>query len=125
MTYSERSTQLALDASVAVFVLRGTASGDFELLPLRPTTADENTLSELKARWPGRDLRPVGVMGLVGTSPIAALKEPLETDQHSALVSLFLAHVHTVFCDSFAAQNEAAEIAELERLYSLPDMRPN
>ena len=43
----------------------------------------------------------------------------------SALVGAFLAHLNALFCDSFAAQTEAAEIAELERLYSITDTRMN
>ncbi len=77
MTYTEKSTQLALDASVAVQVLMGTAPGDCEFIPLKPKAADEAMLADLKARWPGRGLRSVGVIGLCGTAPRCAFKEPL------------------------------------------------
>ena len=56
-TYSEKSTQLAVDASVAVLALLGTAPGDVEFIPIKPILADENIHAELKARWPGRGLR--------------------------------------------------------------------
>lgn len=122
MTYSERSTQLALDSSVAVSVLIG-APGDVEFLPLKPRAADETMLAELKARWPGRGLRSVGVIGLIGTSPQYALKEALDPEQVTALTAAFLTYIHSLFLNSFVAQMEAAEIAELERLYALPDTR--
>lgn len=128
MTYTEKSTRLVLDASVAVQVLMG-APNDVEFVPLLPRAADESMLAELKARWPGRGLRPVGIIGLVGTSPRVALREPLEPEQVSALASAFLAYVQALFADSFAAQIEQRqkgdEVDWLERLYSLPDPRPN
>jgi len=126
MTYSEKkSTQLALDASVAVQVLMGTAPGDCEFIPLKPKAADETMLADLKARWPGRGLRSVGVIGLCGTSPCCAFKEPLESKQVSALAGAFLTYLSVMFADSIAAQMQAAEIAELERVLTLPDTRIN
>ena len=125
MTYSEKSTQLASDASIAVLALLGTAPGDVEFIPLKPRMADENMLAELKARWPGRGLRSVGVIGLCGMSPRCAFNEPLEPEQVSALSGAFLAYVHALFYGHFATQQELAEVAEIERLYSLPDMRMN
>ncbi len=119
MTYTEKSEQLALEASVAVLVLLGTAPRDAEFIPLKPRMADGQTLDELKARWPGRGLRSVGVMGLCGTAPRAAFKEPLEPEQVSTLMDVFLEYLHSLFCDSFAA----VEVAELERLWLLPDTR--
>lgn len=124
MTYSERSTQLALDASIAVLVLTNAQGNDVEFLPLKPRQMSESETAELAVRWPGRGLRSVGVIGLVGTSPFCALKEPLEPEQVSALAGAFLAYLHVLFRDSFAVQQEAAEIAELERLYAQADMRP-
>lgn len=124
MTYSEKSTQLALDASVAVLVLMG-APDDVEFIPLKPRAADEIMLADIAARWPGRGLRSAGVIGLCGTSTRCALKEPLEPEQVSALADAFLAYLRVLFADSFAEQREAAEIAELKRLWSIPDTRPN
>jgi hypothetical protein len=49
MTYSEKAAQLGCDSSVAVMVLMG-APNDVEFLPLKPRTADEKTLAELKTR---------------------------------------------------------------------------
>lgn len=124
MTYTERSQNLANESSVAVLVLMG-APDDVEFVPLRPRPADENTLAQLKARWPGRGLRSVGVIGLCGVSPRYVLKETLETEQVYTLTGAFLEYLHVLYADRFAAQQEAAEFAELECLYTLPDTRPN
>ena len=122
MTYSEKSTQLALDATVAVLVLMGRPD-DVEFIPLKPRMADEYMLADLKARWPGRGLRSVGVIGLVGTSPTCALKEPLEPEQVNALAGAFLTYLNVLFADSFAEQLPGAEIQELQRLWLIPDTR--
>jgi hypothetical protein len=123
MSYTEKSTQLALDASVAVLVLTNEQCDDLEFVPLKPRlmTAAEN--AGLLSRWPGRGLRSVGVIGLVGASPRCALKEPLEPEQVSALAGAFLAYLHVLFSDSFEAQREGFEIAELCRLWQMDDPR--
>ena len=123
--YDERAAQLTVESSVAVWVLLGNTPGDLEMVPLKPRMADEQMLAELKARWPGRGLDSVGVLGLVGTTPKCALRVPLEPEQVSALAAAFLTYLQVLFHDSFAAQMEAAEIAELEHLMLLPDTRPN
>jgi len=124
MTYSEQSAQLALDASVAVLVLTNAQCDDMEFLPLKPRQMTEGEVAGLLTRWPGRGLRSVGVIGLVGTAPRCALKEPLEPEKVSALAGAFLAYLHALFCDSFAEQQERVEIAELERLWLQADPRP-
>ena len=95
MSYSEQSTELALNASIAVMVLMG-APDDVEFLPLRPRTADENMLAELKARWPGRGLRVIGILGLCGATSRAAFKEPLQDVQVYALADAFAVYVATL-----------------------------
>ena len=116
MTYTEKSHKLALDASIAVLALLGTRPGDCEFIPLKPHAADDTMLADLTARWPGRGLRSVGIIGLCSAGPQCVLKEPLESHQVSALTDEFLAYVNAV-------GPEAAEIAELERMYALPDPR--
>jgi hypothetical protein len=123
MTYSEQSTQLALDASVAVLVLSNPECNDVEFLMLKPKRTAACELAELKARWPGRGLRSVGTIGLVGTSPRWALKELLTFEQVSALADAFLAYLHVLYCDALAGQQESAEVAELEALHTLVDPR--
>ena len=118
-TYSEKSTQLALDASVAVLVLCNPSCTDIEMLMVKPHPRAESELAQLERHWHGRNLRSIGIVGLVGTTPKCALKEPLEPEVTSRLADAFLAYLHTLLCDSFAVQMEK----ELERIWSLPDHR--
>jgi len=108
-----------------VLALSNPECTDLELLQLKPRQMSPGDLAELAARWPGRNLRSVGVIGLIGASPRCVLKEPLEPEQVSALTDAFLAYLHALFCDGFAEQQEVVEIQELRRLWSLPDTRPN
>ena len=126
MTYSEQVTQLALNASVAVFVLMGTTPGDVEFLPLKPNAADENTLAALRDRWPGRGLRQVGCMGLsFDMTPLSVFKEPLAPEQFDALSYAFLTYAYALLGERFTRQRESAEIRALQYWWSLPDMRAN
>ena len=122
LAYSERATQLALDASVAVQALMGTAD-DIEFIPLKPSPANAAMLAGIAARWPGRGLRSVGVIGLCGVIPCFALKEPLVSEQVSALSDAFLAYLHALYRDRLATHLEQAEIQELQRMWSLSDTR--
>jgi hypothetical protein len=125
MTYSEKSTQLALDASVAVLALSNPDCTELELLPLRPRQMSESEQAQLAARWHGRNLRSIGVLGLVGTTLKYALKDTLEPEQISVLANAFLMYLHALYCDSFATQQETAETQELQHMMSLPDTRMN
>ncbi len=118
-TYSERSTQLALDASVAVMVLANPQCDDVEMLELRPRQLAQSGLAALASRWAGRGLRSIGVIGLVGASPRCEFKEQLDPEQVSTLVDEFLAYAHRLFCDGFTARQEA----ELRHMWMLPDTR--
>lgn len=123
--YEQDSAQLALDSSIAVWVLMG-APDDIEMVPLRPKMADEAWLADLKARWPGRGpMRSVGVIGLCGITPRCVLKEPLSPEQVSALASAFLVYVETLLGDSFKQQRKESEIEWLNRLYALEASEPN
>lgn len=107
MTYTEESVQLALDSSVAVMALGNpNDSTDWELMPLKPHMMTEREKADLAARWHGRNLRPVGVVALVGATPKFALKVPLTPGETSALADAFLEHVHGVFCDGLFANQE-------------------
>lgn len=118
MTYDERAAQVAQDSTVAVLALLGTEPGDSEFIPLRPRFADQSTLAELAIRWPGRGLRPVGVIGLCGTSPRVAFREPLSSDEVAALSNAFLVYLNTLLSSSFQEQLKVAEIQKLQ-----PDRR--
>ncbi len=100
--YSEKSTQLALDSSVAVLVLGNEDCTDIEMWPLKPKQMSLSERDYLQKCWHGRGLKSLGVMGLVGASPRFALKDQLEPEHISALADAFLEHVYAVFCDGFA-----------------------
>jgi len=125
MTYEKRSAQLALDASIVVQIALGDIPGDVEFIPLKPQAADAEMWADIKARWPGRGLRSIGIIGLVGSTPQCALKEPLDSQQMAALAAAFSVYTAALFADSFMKQSAAAEVAELERLYVLEDPRAN
>ena len=121
--YVEKSAQLGAEASIAALVLSNAECNDVEFLMLKPERLTACELAELKMRWPGRGLRSVGTIGLVGASPRWALKEPLTFEQISALADAFLAYLHVLFCDALAGRQESAEVAELERLHTIADTR--
>ena len=123
MTYLEKSSQLAVESSIAVMALSNPEYTDLEFLPLKPRQLPEKDHAALKARWPGRGLRSVGVIGLVGAAPRCAFSMPLGPEQVSARVGAFLAYLHALFCDSLAEQQKGDEAAWLEALYSLEDDR--
>ena len=131
MTYSEQSTQLVCDASVAVMVLINARGDEIEMLPLRPRQMTETDAAELRCRWAGRGLRVAGVLGLVGTSPRCALKEELDPEQISALAGAWDTYLlHVLFCDSFIERMGAQPkrqhgdfVQFAEALWSLEDPR--
>jgi hypothetical protein len=126
MNHTEKSNQLAINAAVLVQVLMGDAPGDVEFVPLKPRMASSTMLADIKARWPGRGLRVVGLIGLSSDmKPLSSFNEPLTPQQVDALSTAFLTYVHVLLGESFAQQHEATEVQELWRLYSLPDTRIN
>lgn len=120
MTFREKAIQLVLQSSVALYVLMG-AENDVEFLPLRPELADDVTLMALRNRWPGRGLRWIGVIGLVGATPRIAVNEPLHPDQINALCIAFLAQLNCLFSAKFHTERTQTEISELQRIYAYSD----
>lgn len=127
MSYSEKSIQIACDASIAVLALSNSEGTDLEFLPLKPQSMSQSYAAELRARWPGRNLRTVGVIGLVGASARVALKEPMEhPEQISALAEAFLAYVTALLGGNLAEALVCGiddSVSWCERLYALPDPR--
>jgi hypothetical protein len=113
MTYAEKANRVATESSIALLVMMGNPE-DVEFLPLKPE-ADERAITELRMRWAGRGLRPIGVVGITGATTQCALKIALSPEQSDGLSNAFLAWLHTTFCDGLMA----AEVTELERLYHL------
>ena len=126
MTYSEKSIQIACDASIAVLALSNPEGTDLEFLPLKPHPMSQSYAAGLRARWPGRNLRTIGVIGLVGASARVELKEPFaHPEQISALAEAFLAYVTVLLGDNFAEPIGGIDDSVIwcERLYALPDPR--
>jgi hypothetical protein len=121
MNYQSKLAQLALDSSVAVYVLANADCTDVELLQLKPRQMDALEAERLRDRWHGRNLDSVGVIGLVGASPRFELKQPLGPERESRLMSAFLEYVHGIFCDSYADEKQDS----LHRWHAMPDTRPN
>lgn len=125
-SYEERRDELAINSSVLVGVLLGDTPNDVEFVPIRPQPATDSMREDLRMRWPGRNLRGIGYIGLVGGMPQLVLSEPLDDSQVGALADAFAAHIGTLVrsaltANGFAAEIERAEISELERIYAYND----
>lgn len=123
-SYDALSTQIAIGSTISAMVLLNPDNSDVEFWPVRPalaagcevTSADEFAL---------RKLRTVGVIGLCGPDARCAFKEHLEPQTVTAIGAAFQNYLRVLFGSSFAEQTRDAEIHELMRLMSLPDIRPN
>ena len=81
--------QLAADATLAVYVMASPDASEIEFLNLKPMVSDSERES-LAARWPGRDLRGVGVIGRLADGRInMALKVPFDHIQLAGQNSTF------------------------------------
>ncbi len=114
--YFERAVQVACESSISCLVLLSSGNDDIELLRITPQPSADFVSPEVFA---ARQLRNVGVVGLCGTKPTVAFKEPLEPPVVNAIAMAFLEYLRVLLGESLAEQTEAFEIAELERLYSL------
>jgi hypothetical protein len=123
MTYLEKSSNLACAASVAVFVFVNEPGTDIEFLMLKPMQCPDSELEAIRTSWAGRGLRSVGVIGLVGATPKCAFKEPLDASVTTSLAGAFVAYLQSLFQESFAAQLQGVEIAELFKLWHMEDPR--
>jgi len=121
MTYMEKAAHAAAESSVAVMVLLNHDNTDAEFVALKPRQAAFTSPEEFTAR----KLRPVGVIGLRGAQPVCAFKEPLDSPVVNSLATAFLEYIRVLLGQGFAEQMEAVEIAELERVWSIADTRPN
>jgi hypothetical protein len=121
-TYAGRSETVILEAHVAVMVLANEDCTDVQLVSLKPRY-DEGAFEALKGRWAGRGLRSIGVLGMKGTTPMTALKVPIDPDKIRALASAFIVYVDRLLFETFTDQ---MTVAELQRVATLPDNRlPN
>ena len=115
--------QLATDAQIAVYVMASPDTQDIEILPLKPHTASDAERESLAARWPGRGLQGIGVIGRLADGTVhIALRVPFPFN-HLQLAALLLAF--TNHCEARnAGEPECVDsVTWCERLYALPDSR--
>ncbi len=119
MTYAEKALEVAMSSSVAVLALSNPDCTQIEMLPLKPRPMTESEQIAVRAKFIGRDLRTVGVIGLAGIEPKCAFKEPMEPEHVNTLATAFLSYLQALYAGCFLD----SEAAELERLAALPDLR--
>ena len=128
-TYEQRRDTLAINSSILVQIMLGNAAGDTEFSLVRPRPANSAVMEEeLRARWPGRGLRAVGFVGLVDGAPQLVLKTPISAVEVEAVTVAFGDYVgalvkHAMSAEHIGAELERAEVAELDRLFAMPDTR--
>lgn len=112
--------QLAADANVAAYIMASPDAQEIEILPLKPCTASDTECESLAARWSGRGLQGVGVIGRLADGGIGmALKVPFDHLQIAALLRAF-----TIHCEAREPQCDDS-VTWLEHLHALPDSRTN
>jgi hypothetical protein len=84
----------------------------------------ETDRAKLAARWPGRGLCSIGVIGLLDGRVHMALKEPLDHIKLATLALAFTQHCGEAAIGSLEQQQSAVDVAWLEALHSLEDNRP-
>jgi len=101
--------QLA-EAEQAAYVISNADGSDAEFVPLKLETATaESVWQDLRAKWAGRNLKSVGVAGLVHGIPVVMLKE----EPSDFLLVVLLTNAFARYA------------ARCERLFALPDTRLN
>ena len=118
--------QLA-EAQHAVYVISNPDGTDAAFVPLK-SIAMEFAFQDLRARWAGRNLKGVGVAGLIHGIPMLMLRE--EPEDFLLVVRLTAAFARFVE-DSQEPQLQPQSqfdcigdsVAWCERLYALPDPR--
>jgi hypothetical protein len=120
MNYSEQSTQLAVDAQLAVYVMASPDLSEIEFLNLKPMASDSDR-ENLAARWPGRGLQGIGVIGRLTDGRVSmALRVPFDHIQLAALLLAF-----TDYREAAETQTQRIDDSVMwcERLYALQDPR--
>ncbi|MGA7257950.1 MAG: hypothetical protein WBX09_15005 [Terracidiphilus sp.] len=117
MTYLDQAKQIAVESDIAVLVGLNPDNQDVEFTMVRPQLQTTHTP---KAEYVARRLRPVGIVGLKGLTPMSAFREPLGMDTVNRLASAFLEYCRVLLGGSLSAM---VEVAELNRLWNVPDTR--
>jgi hypothetical protein len=113
--YQHRIEDVCVGADLCAMLWLNDDGLDAEVTRLRPI--DESRIPSLA----GRRMQNVGVVFLHGTHPSFVFKGPLGLDAITRLSVAFAAYVQSL-C-RVESYGELREIADLERLYALPDNR--
>lgn len=112
--------ELAAEAQVSAYIMASPDAQEIEILPLKPCTASDAECEILAARWSGRGLQGVGVIGRLADGGIGmALKVSFDHLQIAALLRAF-----TIHCEAREPQRDDS-VTWLEQLHCLPDTRMN
>lgn len=119
-SYMDEAQAIVQTASIAVMISLSADNDDIEFCPLYPPVP-ENTLTS-QEEYVRRRLRTVCVMGLCGerATPRVAFKEHLAPHVIKAVCNAFAEYVVTLIRPKLV---DVAELAELSRLYQMPDTR--
>lgn len=114
--------QLAADAQIAAYIMASPGAQEIEVMPLKPRMASDAECESLAARWSGRGLQGVGVIGRLADGGIGmAFKVPFDHLQIAALLRAF-----TNRCEASASEPQCDDsVTWLECLHALPDTRIN
>jgi hypothetical protein len=125
--------QLAV-AQHKVYVISNPDGSDAEFVPLKLDPATASSIwQDLRARWAGRNLSGSGVAGLIHGIPTVMLKEdPSDFLVIVRLTAAFARYVEDAAMGSQEPQPQTVSVsvpvgdsvAWCERLYALPDTRP-
>ncbi len=116
--------QLA-EAQHAVYVISNPDGSDAEFVSLGCDTATgESMWQHLGARWAGRNLKSVGVAGLIRGIPVVMLKEePSDFLLVARLTAAYARYVEDAAAGSPKPQCDGDSVEWLERLWFLKDPR--
>jgi len=115
--------QLATDAQIAVYVMASPDTRDIEILSLKPHMASDAERESLAARWQGRGLQGIGVIGRLTDGTVhMALRVPFPFD-HLQFAALLLAFTHRCEVLNPSEPQSDDSVTWCERLHALPDTR--
>jgi hypothetical protein len=117
--------QLAVDAQIAAYIMASPDTQDIEILPLKPCMASDAERESLTARWSGRGLQGIGVIGRLTDGTVhMALRVPFPFDQLQ-LAALLLAFTHRCEVLNQSEPQSDDSVTWCERLHALLDTRMN
>jgi hypothetical protein len=109
-------------------VMANAQGNEIELLELKPRMLPDSELAALRARWPGRGLDRVGIVGVsVCGAVLVAFENPPEPHVVQAISAACTTYFNTGrrSWSTVAEKPSGDEVAWLNALYSLEDPRSN